>query len=207
MKNFSEFFPELTQPQLDMFGQLGNLYKSWNAQINVVSRKDIDNIEVHHILHSLAIAKVIQFGKGTHIMDVGTGGGLPGIPLAIMFPNCYFTLVDSIGKKVKVAQEIVNELGLKNVKVENRRAESIASTFDFVVSRAVAPLPTLMGWVKKSIRPGGGNSLPNGVICLKGGDLSEEIRPYHKILERWNINDFFDDPFFEEKYVLFVPMY
>lgn len=207
MKNFSEFFPELTQPQLDMFGQLGNLYKSWNAQINVVSRKDIDNIEVHHILHSLAIAKVIQFGKGTHIMDVGTGGGLPGIPLAIMFPNCYFTLVDSIGKKVKVAQEIVNELGLKNVKVENRRAESIASTFDFVVSRAVAPLPTLMGWVKKSIRPGGCNSLPNGVICLKGGDLSEEIRPYHKILERWNINDFFDDPFFEEKYVLFVPMY
>lgn len=206
MEVISEYFPELTQNQRDMFANLGGLYREWNSQINVVSRKDIDNIETHHILHSLAIAKVIQFAKGTQIMDVGTGGGLPGIPLAILFPNCHFTLVDSIGKKIKVAQEIVNSLGLKNVKVENKRAECINAQFDFVISRAVAPLPTLMGWVKKSIKPGGSNSLANGIICLKGGDLSEELKPYSKIVEKRKISDFFEDDFFAEKYVVYVPL-
>lgn len=207
MSIIPEYFPELTQSQREMYIRLADLYKYWNSQINVVSRKDIENIETHHILHSLAIAEVIKFSKGTRILDVGTGGGLPGIPLAIMFPDCSFTLVDSIGKKIKVAQNIVDELGLSNVKVENKRAETINEVFDFVVSRAVAPMPTLIDWVKKSIKPGGINSLANGIICLKGGNLSDELKSFQKIVERWNVDDFFEDEFFKEKYVVYVPRY
>jgi 16S rRNA (guanine527-N7)-methyltransferase len=188
-----------------MFIQLEPLYKEWNAQINVVSRKDIDSIYLHHVLHSLAIAKVISFAKNTRILDVGTGGGFPGIPLAIFFPQCNFTLVDSIGKKIIVAYEIAQALGLKNVKVVKSRAEELEGEFDFVVSRAVAPLPTIKNWVNNLIKPGGYNQLPNGIIVLKGGDLKEELAPFRKILEKWEINNFFEEEYFNGKSVIFIP--
>ncbi|MHC1705611.1 MAG: 16S rRNA (guanine(527)-N(7))-methyltransferase RsmG [Tenuifilaceae bacterium] len=200
-----KYFPELSSAQRQMFIQLEPLYKEWNAQINVVSRKDIDSIYLHHVLHSLAIAKVISFAKNTRILDVGTGGGFPGIPLAIFFPQCNFTLVDSIGKKIIVAYEIAQALGLKNVKVIKSRAEELEGEFDFVVSRAVAPLPTIKNWVNNLIKPGGYNQLPNGIIALKGGDLKEELAPFRKILEKWEINNFFEEEYFREKSVIFIP--
>lgn len=200
-----DYFPELTQNQRSQYSKLGELYRMWNQQINVVSRKDIDNIEIHHVLHSLAIAKVVQFCKGTNIMDVGTGGGLPGIPLAIMFPNCHFTLVDSIGKKTRVAQSIANELELSNVAVVNKRAEAIDGTFDFVVSRAVAPLPQIARWVQPRIKPGGCNTIENGIICLKGGNLSDEVEPFRKVVRKWSISSFFEEEYFNDKFVLFLP--
>ncbi len=200
-----KYFPELSSSQRQMFIQLEPLYKEWNAQINVVSRKDIDSIYLHHVLHSLAIAKVISFAKNTRILDVGTGGGFPGIPLAIFFPQCNFTLVDSIGKKIIVAYEIAQTLGLTNVKVIKSRAEELQGEFDFVVSRAVAPLPTIKNWVNNLIKPGGYNQLPNGIIVLKGGDLKEELAPFRKILEKWEINNFFEEEYFNGKSVIFIP--
>lgn len=204
MEQIAQYFPELTQAQRNQFTQLDPLYKFWNSQINVISRKDIDNLMVHHVLHSLAIAKVIQFAKGTSIMDIGTGGGFPGIPLAILFPNCKFALVDSIAKKTKVTSEVVKAIGLQNVEVITARAEELKQEWDFVVSRAVAPVPKLMAWVKKNIHPGGINNLPNGLICLKGGDIKEELKPYHKWVTKWNIADFFEDDYFIEKYVIHI---
>lgn len=204
MEQFAQYFPELTQAQRDQFAQLEPLYRLWNSQINVISRKDIDNLMIHHVLHSLAIAKVVQFAKGTTIMDIGTGGGFPGIPLAILFPNCKFTLVDSIAKKTKVTSEVAKAVGLHNVEVITARAENLKQEWDFVVSRAVAPVPKLMAWVEKNIHPGGINNLPNGLICLKGGDIKEELKPYHKWATKWNIDDFFEDDYFVEKYVIHI---
>lgn len=199
-----EYFPELTSNQRDQYNELFELYKFWNAQINVVSRKDIDNLPTHHVLHSLSIAKVISFIAGTRIMDIGTGGGFPGIPLAIMFPKCNFTLVDSIAKKTKVAAEVAKALKLSNVEVITDRAENITDKFDFVTNRAVAPIPKIMSWIEKNIKPGGANQLANGLICLKGGDLKDEVKPYRKYLEKWKISNFFEDEYFSEKYVIHI---
>jgi len=205
MEAILNYFPELSQTQREKIQELDKLYRHWNAQINVISRKDIDNIMVHHVLHSLSIGKIINFMKGTRIMDIGTGGGFPGIPLAIMFPQCEFTLVDSVGKKTIVAQEVANALGLTNITVLKTRAEDFPEKFDFVVSRAVAPIPQLINWTKKNVKPGGANSLPNGMIFLKGGDISEELKPYRKHCEKWNIRNLFEEEYFEEKYIVFIP--
>ena len=187
---------------------LGELYTDWNAKINVISRKDIDNLYVHHILHSLAIAKVIRFRPGTKVMDIGTGGGFPGIPLAILFPEASFHLVDSIGKKVRVAREVADAIGLKNVTFCHERAEDEKALFDFVVSRGVMKLPDLLQLVRKNIRKKPQiNSLPNGVICLKGGDLQEELSPVRKNAEEWDISQYFKEPFFETKKIVYVPVH
>jgi len=205
MDRIIKYFPELTSTQREQLMKLDPLYREWNAQINVISRKDIDNIYLHHVLHSLAIAKIISFAKNTSILDVGTGGGFPGIPLAIIFPYCRFTLIDSIGKKVIVAYEIAQSLGLKNVKVLKARAEELKGEFDFVVTRAVAPLPTINTWVQNIIKPGGSNQLENGIIALKGGDLKEEIAPFGKNLKKWSIEKIFEEQYFEGKSIIFVP--
>jgi 16S rRNA (guanine527-N7)-methyltransferase len=205
MENILRYFPELSARQREQIKELEGLYRDWNSKINVISRKDIDHLYVHHVLHSLAIARVVSFYTGTTIMDIGTGGGFPGIPLAIFFPQCQFTLVDSVGKKVLVAQAVAQTLGLGNVKTLKARAEEVREVFDFVVSRAVAPMPTLLGWVRNSIRPGGVNSLANGLIALKGGDIKEEIKPYRKILQMWAVNDFFGEEYFTGKYVVYIP--
>jgi len=205
MDRIIKYFPELTAAQREQFARLDPLYREWNAQINVISRKDIENIYLHHVLHSLAIAKVISFSKNTRILDVGTGGGFPGIPLAIYFPNCSFTLIDSIGKKVIVAHEIAQSLGLKNVKVLKSRAEELKGEFDFAITRAVAPLPTIKEWVNKIVKPGGLNQLENGIIALKGGDLKDELAPFGKNLTKWGIDKFFEEEYFVEKSIIFVP--
>ena len=205
MDRITKYFPELTSNQRKQLSELDPLYRDWNSRINVVSRKDIDNILLHHVLHSLSIAKVISFAKGTTILDVGTGGGFPGIPLAILFPLCNFTLVDSIGKKITVANEVAQALQLTNVIAIKSRAEEITDKFDFVVTRAVAPLPILNNWVQKIIKPGGSNQLPNGIIALKGGDLKEEIAPFGKKIIKWEINSFFDEEYFKEKQIIFLP--
>lgn len=205
MDRIIKYFPELTSIQRKQLSELDPLYKDWNSRINVISRKDIDNIFIHHILHSLAIAKVISFAKGTRILDVGTGGGFPGVPLAIFFPSCTFTLVDSIGKKTTVANEIALSLGLTNVKALKSRAEELVGEYDFVITRAVAPLPTLNGWVQKIIKPGGLNQLPNGIIALKGGDLKEELAPFGNKIHRWDISTFFEEEYFQEKSIIFLP--
>jgi 16S rRNA (guanine527-N7)-methyltransferase len=205
MDRIIKYFPELSLTQREQFLQLDPLYREWNAQINVISRKDIDNIFLHHVLHSLAIVKIISFAKNTRILDIGTGGGFPGIPLAIYFPNCKFTLIDSIGKKVIVANEIVQSLGLANVKVLKARAEELKGEFDFAVTRAVAPLPTLKNWVHNIIKPGGMNQLENGLIALKGGDLKEELAPFGKNFTKWNIENIFEEQYFEGKSIIFVP--
>jgi len=206
MESILNYFPELSQIQREQIQDLDKLYRHWNAQINVISRKDIDNIMVHHVLHSLSIAKIVNFIKGTSIMDIGTGGGFPGIPLAIMFPQCHFTLIDSVGKKTIVAQEVATALGLKNVTVLKTRAEDLPEKFDFVVSRAVAPIPQLINWTRKNVKQGGANSLPNGMIFLKGGDITEEQKPFRKHCEKWNIRNLFEEEYFEEKYIVFIPI-
>ena len=205
MDRIIKYFPELTSLQQKQLSELDPLYREWNSRINVISRKDIDNIFLHHVLHSLAIAKVISFAKNTRILDVGTGGGFPGIPLAILFPLCNFTLVDSIGKKVTVANEVATSLGLTNVKTIKARAEELEGEFDFVVTRAVAPLPTIHNWVRKLILPGGLNQLPNGIIALKGGDLKEELDPFRNIFQKWEIENLFKEEYFREKSILFIP--
>jgi len=205
MDSIIKYFPELSSTQLNQLSELGPLYKEWNTRINVISRKDIDNIYVHHILHSLAIAKVIAFAKDTRVMDVGTGGGFPGIPLAIVFPSCNFTLVDSIGKKITVASEVALSLGLSNVKTIKARAEELEGEFDFVVTRAVAPLPTVHSWVRKLILPGGLNQLANGIIALKGGNLKEELDPFRNIFKKWEIGNLFEEEYFQEKSILYIP--
>ncbi|NHB67375.1 16S rRNA (guanine(527)-N(7))-methyltransferase RsmG [Perlabentimonas gracilis] len=205
MEVILKYFPELTTQQRQQFGMLQELYSDWNAKINVVSRKDIDKLYIHHVLHSLAIARVISFAKGTRVLDVGTGGGFPGIPLAILFPAVSFTLVDSIGKKITVVNEVSSSLQLANVVAQKARAEELKDTFDFVVTRAVAPMPTIMGWVRGKVKPGGFNHLPNGIIALKGGDIRAELAPLGKAVQRWKISDLFEEEYFEEKKVVFVP--
>lgn len=200
-----KYFPELTEKQQRQFEMLDALYRDWNAKINVISRKDIDQLYEHHVLHSLAIAKTIRFRPGTQILDFGTGGGFPGIPLAILFPDCQFKLIDGTGKKIRVAQEVSNAIGLKNCHPEHLRGEDEKGKYDFVVSRAVMPLPDLVKIVKKNISKTQQNALPNGIICLKGGDLQAETRPFHKIVETTDISTFFQEEWFKEKHVIYLP--
>lgn len=196
----------LTALQFRQFAALDALYRDWNGKINVISRKDIDNLYEHHILHSLAIAKVLPFQPQSKILDVGTGGGFPGIPLAILFPQCEFTLIDGIGKKVRVAQEVATAIGLTNVTCIQERAEDEKGKFDFVVSRAVMPLPDLVRLVQKNISRTQRNAIPNGLLVLKGGDLDEELRPFQKRVEVTPISHFFAGEWFETKQVIYLPM-
>ena len=200
-----KYFPHLTPKQEEQFAALDALYHDWNAKINVISRKDIDNLYEHHILHSLAIAKRINFREGTNVLDFGTGGGFPGIPLAIFFPEANFKLIDGTGKKVRVAQEVADAIGLENVLPAHLRGEEEKGKFDFIVSRAVMPLPDLMKIVKKNIAPDQHNTLPNGVIVLKGGNLNDELKPYKKIVEKTELSQWFDEEWFKEKYLIYVP--
>ncbi|AFK05400.1 Ribosomal RNA small subunit methyltransferase G [Emticicia oligotrophica DSM 17448] len=201
----TKYFPNLTETQIAQFGQLQELYRFWNSQINVVSRQDIENLYEKHILHSLGIAKVTKFKPGTEIMDVGTGGGFPGIPLAIMFPDCQFHLVDSIGKKIKVVTEVSQALGLKNLTAQHERAENVASDFDFIVSRAVTRLKPFYGWVKDKVTRNQFNDLKNGILYLKGGDLTEELEEYGGKYRLYDLADHFSEEFFETKKVVYVP--
>ena len=199
-------FPDLTEEQQRQFEALDDLYREWNAKINVISRKDIDSLYLHHVLHSLAIAKVVRFRPGTEILDFGTGGGFPGIPLAILFPDCRFKLIDGTGKKIRVAQEVSQAIGLRNCQPEHLRGEDEKGRYDFVVSRAVMPLPDLVKIVRKNISKTQRNALPNGVICLKGGDLQAETRPFHNIVELTDISQFFHEEWFKEKHVIYLPI-
>ncbi|MBQ7209675.1 MAG: 16S rRNA (guanine(527)-N(7))-methyltransferase RsmG [Paludibacteraceae bacterium] len=196
----------LTDHQEQQFAALGALYADWNSKINVISRKDIDNLYCHHILHSLAIAKFLSFQEGTHILDLGTGGGFPGIPLAIMFPECQFTLIDSVGKKIKVADAIAKEIGLENVECKCLRAEEEKGRYQFVVSRAVMPLPDLVKVVRKNIAIEQFNALPNGIISLKGGELQAEIHPFHNLAEQVKISTYFKEEYFETKKIVYLPL-
>lgn len=200
-----KYFPNLTDVQIKQFEALEDLYQDWNLKINVVSRKDIDELYLRHVLHSLAIAKIIEFKVGSHILDVGTGGGFPGIPLAILFPECHFHLVDSIAKKIKVVQEVSKGLGLSNIKTTHARVEEINGKYDFIISRAVAAMPTFVHWVKGKIAKKNNHSLKNGIIYLKGGDLSEELKDY-KNAKIYNITNFFDEDFFDTKKVVYLPL-
>lgn len=199
-----KYFPDLTDTQKEQFAALYDLYTDWNSKINVISRKDITNLYEHHVLHSLGIAKVIQFKPGTSVMDLGTGGGFPGIPLAILFPDTKFHLVDSIGKKVRVATEIANAIGLKNVTTRHCRAEEEKQLFDFGVSRAVMPLTDLLKIIRKNISSEQHNALPNGLICLKGGELDREVMPVKHQTIVTDLKDFFSEEFFETKKVVYV---
>jgi 16S rRNA (guanine527-N7)-methyltransferase len=182
------------------------LYRDWNAKINVISRKDIDNLYEHHVLHSMAIAKMVNFRPGTRILDFGTGGGFPGIPLAILFPECCFKLIDGTGKKIRVAQEVCNAIGLKNCVPEHLRGEEEKGKYDFIVSRAVMPLPDLVKIVKKNIAKEQKNALPNGIICLKGGKLEGELQPYRKIVETAELSQWFSEEWFKEKSIIYLPL-
>lgn len=204
MELILKYFPDLTEEQKRQFAALYDLYTDWNSKINVISRKDIENLYEHHVLHSLGIAKVIRFKPGTKVMDLGTGGGFPGIPLAILFPEVQFHLVDSIGKKVRVATEIAGSIGLKNVTTRHARAEEEKQLFDFVVSRAVMPLTDLLKIIRKNISPKQQNTLPNGLICLKGGELEKETMPVKNKTTMWNLKEFFGEEFFETKKVVYV---
>jgi len=200
----NKYFSNITPLQVEQFVQLEALYNDWNTKINVISRKDIQNLYEHHVLHSLGIAKVINFKDGTSVMDLGTGGGFPGIPLAILFPNVQFHLVDSIGKKIKVAQEVATAIGLKNVRFSHIRAEEIKDQYDFVVTRAVMPMIDLMKVARKNIRKEQHNALPNGIIALKGGELVGEIASMKNIATVWELGDFFEEEYFETKKVVHV---
>lgn len=204
MELILKYFPDLTEEQKRQFAALYDLYTDWNSKINVISRKDIGNLYEHHVLHSLGIAKVIRFAPGTKIMDLGTGGGFPGIPLAILFPEVQFHLVDSIGKKVRVATEVAGSIGLKNVTTRHARAEEEKQLFDFVVSRAVMPLTDLLKIIRKNISPKQQNALPNGLICLKGGELEKEAMSVRNKTTMWDLKEFFGEEFFETKKAVYV---
>ena len=205
MELILKYFPNLTQDQIEKFTKLEALYQDWNLKINVVSRKDIDELYMRHVLHSLAIAKVIEFKDGSDIMDVGTGGGFPGVPLAILFPECQFHLVDSIAKKLKVVNEVVEGLGITNVKTTHTRVEEIDETYDFIVSRAVAAMPTFVHWVKGKIKKTSHHDLKNGILYLKGGDLSDELKNY-KTATLYNLSGFYTEEFYETKKVVHLPL-
>jgi len=205
MELILKYFPNLTEDQIQKFEQLESLYQDWNLKINVVSRKDIDELYMRHVLHSLGIAKVISFKDGSKLLDVGTGGGFPGIPLAILFPECSFHLVDSIAKKLKVVEEVVTGLGLTNVKTTHSRVEDIDGKYDFIISRAVAAMPTFVHWVKGKIAKEQNHDLKNGILYLKGGDLSEELQGY-KTTTIYNLSDYFEEDFYETKKVVHLPM-
>ena len=204
METIRKYFPNLSDRQIEQFSALYDLYYDWNSKINVISRKDIENLYLHHVLHSLAIAKYITFKPGTTIMDMGCGGGFPGIPLAIMFPEVQFHLVDSIGKKVRVAAEIANAIGLTNVRTSHSRAEEIKDKYSFVVSRAVMQLPDLVKICRKNISKEQENVLPNGIICLKGGDMTAETRAFRNSCEIVEVGSFFDEEYFKDKKVVYV---
>lgn len=204
MTQLSKYFPNLTETQVEQFAQLEALYNDWNSKINVISRKDIQNLYEHHVLHSLGIAKVAYFKEGTTVMDLGTGGGFPGIPLAILFPEVQFHLVDSIGKKVRVANEVATAIGLKNVKFSHARAEEIKDKYDFIVTRAVMPTVDLVKVARKNISKEQRNALPNGIIALKGGELEGEIASMRNICTIWDLSEFFEEEFFETKKVVHV---
>lgn len=206
MEEILRYFPDLTERQKRQMEQLLPLYRDWNAKINVVSRRDIDNLYVHHVLHSLAIARMVSFAPGTRVLDFGTGGGFPGIPLAILFPDVSFRLIDGTGKKIRVATEVASTIGLNNVEAVHRRGEEEHGRFDFVVSRAVMPLPDLMRIVRKNISKEQRNSLPNGVVCLKGGDVGDEVKDYRSTVRMMPVNTWFQEEWFNEKYVIYVPV-
>lgn len=206
MDLITKYFPNLSIEQERQFDALERLYRNWNAKINVISRKDIDNLYEHHVLHSLAIAKNINFKTNTQILDFGTGGGFPGIPLAIYFPNCLFRLIDGTGKKIIVATEIAKAIGLKNVEILHKRGEDEKDKFDFVVSRAVMPMMDLVKIVRKNISREQHNALPNGIITLKGGDLSEELRPFKQKADVTPISLFFNEEWFKEKNIIYLPV-
>jgi 16S rRNA (guanine527-N7)-methyltransferase len=206
VKVIENYFQKLTELQKSQFKALFDLYLDWNNKINVISRKDIENLYLHHVLHSLAIAKYVSFAPGTKVMDVGTGGGFPGIPLAIFFPEVQFLLLDSIGKKVRVAGVIAKAIGLENVEVKHSRAEDEKRKFDFIVSRAVMLLPELVKITNKNISREQNNSIPNGVICLKGGDLTSETKSFKNIVDIVSLSEYFSEPFFQTKKLVYLPV-
>lgn len=201
----TKYFPNITARQREQFDALYDLYADWNAKINVISRKDITNLYEHHVLHSLAIAKFINFRDDTNVLDLGTGGGFPGIPLAIMFPNANFKMIDGTGKKIKVATEIANAIGLENVLLQHKRGEEERGKFDFIVSRAVMPLSDMMKIVRKNVAKDNHNAFENGIIVLKGGTLDEELKPFKKIVVQEKLSQWFEEPWFEEKNLIYVP--
>ena len=205
MEEILKYFPNLTENQIEQFRKLEDLYLDWNAKINVISRKDIDQLYLKHVLHSLAIAKIQKFEPGTYVLDVGTGGGFPGIPLAILFPETRFYLIDVILKMINVVKSVADVLGLKNVKAEQLRAENAKGDYDFIVSRAVTNMPDFFSWVKDKIKKQNKHELKNGILYLKGGDLTEELKDFPKATE-YAIADFFDDEFFETKKVVHLPL-
>ena len=202
----TKYFSDISDEQRRQFEALYDLYQDWNSKINVISRKDIDNLFEHHVLHSLAIAKTSRFKDGSEILDFGTGGGFPGVPLAILFPNCHFRLIDGTGKKIRVATEVANAIGLKNCHPEHKRGEEEKGKYDFVVSRAVMPLPDLERIVRKNISTKQRKAMPNGIICLKGGNVEGEIKPFRKYAEVSEISQWFDEEWFKEKYVIYLPI-
>ena len=206
MEIISKYFPHISEHQRQQLLALDALYREWNAKINVISRKDIDNLYEHHVLHSLAIAKVIKFRPATSILDFGTGGGFPGIPLAILFPECQFRLIDGTGKKIRVAQEVANAIGLTNCQPVHLRGEEEKGTFDFIVSRAVMPLPDLVKLMRKNISKTQRNALPNGIICLKGGDLQAETQPFRRIVQTTDVSSLFREQWFKGKHVIYLPV-
>ena len=206
MEIIQKYFPNLSAEQQQQFAALDALYRDWNAKINVISRKDIDNLYEHHVLHSMTIARMVNFRPGTRILDFGTGGGFPGIPLAILFPECQFKLIDGTGKKIRVAQEVCNAIGLKNCHPEHLRGEDEKGRYDFVVSRAVMPLPDLVKIVRKNIAKENKNALPNGILCLKGGNLEAELQPFRKIVESAELSTWFSEEWFKEKHVIYLPL-
>ncbi len=201
-----KYFPDITQKQREQFAALDNLYHDWNSKINVISRKDIDFLYEHHVLHSLAIAKAIKFRPGTKVLDLGTGGGFPGIPLAIMFPDTRFKLIDGTGKKILVVQEVAKAIGLENCETAHLRGEDETDKYDFVVSRAVMPLPDLAKLVRKNIAKAQRNSLPNGLLCLKGGNVDMEVRQFKHIIDTTELSSMFSEEWFKQKYLIYLPL-
>jgi 16S rRNA (guanine527-N7)-methyltransferase len=202
----SRYFPNLSERQVDQFSHLGELYRDWNSKINVISRKDIDNLYVNHVLHSLGIARIVSFNPGADVLDVGTGGGFPGIPLAIFFPQTKFRLIDSIGKKITVVREVSQALGLANVHAEKIRAEDLKGKYDFIVSRAVTQMKEFYGWVQNKVKQDSHHTLDNGILYLKGGDLDEEMAALKKPYSVYHLSEYFSEEFFQTKHVVYMPM-